>query len=252
MEQYFNINYEFDKKVIDDSIDEQLRTGRSDYICVADGVILNIANRSSAYLDVINGGMFAICDSGYVPIYIKWLYGRRYEQYTGSMIFEHLIRTRKYRMFFMGASQQILDGLKENLKQMNPDVADMTFYELPFRKVENFDYQGIARMIEADSADIIWVALGAPKQEIFMSLLKPHLKRGVMIAVGAAFKFFSGGVDANRAPQWMIDHHLEFVHRILVEPKKQLKRCGWIVMTLPRLLWEERQRMKRKKRNLDL
>lgn len=42
----------------------------------------------------------------------------------------------------------------------------MTFLELPFRKVEEFDYEGIAKTIEADGADIIWVALGAPKQEI--------------------------------------------------------------------------------------
>lgn len=249
MEQYFNINYEFDKKTVDDSIDEQLQSGVADYICVADGVILNIANRDPDYLQVINGGMFAICDSGYVPLYIQWLYGRRYEQYTGSQIFEHIIRSRKYRMFFMGASPEILCGLKDNLKEINPDVEDMKFHDLPFVKVEEFDYAGIARQIEADGADIIWVALGAPKQEIFMSLLKPHLKRGVMIAVGAAFKFFSGGVDTKRAPQWMIDNHLEFVHRILVEPKKQLRRCGWIVTTLPGLLWEERKRMKRQMEN---
>ncbi len=47
----------------------------SDYICVADGVILDIANRNSDYLNVVNGGLFAICDSSYVPLYLKWLYG---------------------------------------------------------------------------------------------------------------------------------------------------------------------------------
>ena len=43
------------------------------HICVADGVILNNANRKPDYLKIVNGGMFAICDSGYVPLYIKWL-----------------------------------------------------------------------------------------------------------------------------------------------------------------------------------
>lgn len=47
----------------------------------------------------------------------------------------------------------------------------MTFYELPFCDVEDFDYQNIAQMIEKDKAEIIWIALGAPKQEIFMNRL---------------------------------------------------------------------------------
>lgn len=44
---------------------------------MADGVILNIANRDPEYLKVVNGGMFSICDSSYVPLYIKWIYGVR-------------------------------------------------------------------------------------------------------------------------------------------------------------------------------
>lgn len=141
-------------------------------------------------------------------------------------------------MIFLGTQQPILDGLRQNLIQHNPLVADMKFIELPFKQVEEFDYPSIAKTIEEDGADIIWVALGAPKQEFFMSMLKPHLGHGVMIAVGAAFKFFSG-VDSNRAPQWMVRHRLEFVHRLTQEPKKQFKRCFHIVRTLPGLLYQE-------------
>lgn len=244
MKTYFNINYEFDKAQVHRSIEAQLKSGRPGYICVADGVILDNANKNPEYLGVVNGSMFSICDSSYVPLYIKWLYGERYEQYCGSQIFEDIVRSRKYRMIFMGTSQQTLDGLKANLTEMNPDVAGMQFIELPFRKVGDFDYAGIAETVEKDGAQIIWVALGAPKQEYFMSMLQPHLKSGVMIAVGAAFKFFSG-VEARRAPEWMVRMHLEFVYRIFCEPKKQLKRCWGIVSTLPKLLWQESRRKRR-------
>lgn len=244
MEKYFNINYEFDKSEVLRSIGRQLEKNEAGYICVADGVILTTANRDAGYLDVINGGMFAVCDSSYVPLYLKWLYGKRYAQYCGSQIFMDIVRSRKYRMIFMGTSQNTLNGLKENLKKENPDVEGMQFVELPYRAVEDFDYEGIAKEIEADGADIIWIALGAPKQEIFMSLLKPHLKRGVMIAVGAAFKFFSG-TDTRRAPQWMIDCHLEFLHRIYTEPKKQLRRCFGILSALPAILYREWRRKRR-------
>lgn len=248
METYFNIRYEFDRAKVGSAIAERLRRDGADYICVADGVILNNANRKPDYLRVVNGGMFSICDSSYVPLYIKWLYGRRYSQYCGSQIFEDIIRSGKYRMIFLGTSQAILDGLKSTLTQWNPAVADMTFHELPFKKVEEFDYPAIARMVEEDGADIVWVALGAPKQEYFMNYLKPHLSRGIMIAVGAAFKFFSG-VEAKRAPQWMVRAHMEFVYRISREPRKQLKRCGWIVATLPSMLFGEWRR-KRSRREI--
>lgn len=246
MIKYFNINYEFNRDTVHGRINECIRQNEADYICVADGVILNIANRNPDYLKVVNGGMFAICDSSYVPLYIRWIYGKRYEQYCGSQIFMDIICSKEYRMIFMGTSQAVLNGLQNNLIKENPDVANMKFIELPYKKVEDFDYKNIAKEIEIDGANIIWVALGAPKQEYFMSKLKPYLRSGVMIAVGAAFKFFSG-IEAKRAPEWMIKSHLEFVYRILREPKKQIKRCSLIVMTLPKLLIQEYIRKNRSK-----
>lgn len=238
MKTYFNIRYEFDRKLVHESISRRLTQPGSDYICVADGVILNIANRMPQYLEVINGGMFAICDSSFVPLYIKWIHGHRYDQYCGSEIFLDIVANREYRMIFLGTQQNILDGLKKELSKINPDVEGMTFYELPFCDVPKFDYPAIAKLVEDDGADIIWVALGAPKQEYFMHMLRPHLHHGVMIAVGAAFKFFSG-IGEKRAPDWMVRCHLEFVHRIAKEPNKQLRRCFHIVRTLPGLLFNE-------------
>lgn len=238
MDKYFKINYEFDREQVHHMIEEQLSCEGSNYICVADGVIANVAHRTPEYLKVVNDGMFAICDSSYVPMYIRMIYGKHLQQYCGSQIFEDVIRSRKYRMIFLGTQQRILDALQQNLMQWNPDVADMTFHELPFCKISEFDYPGIARMIEEDGADIVWVALGAPKQEFFMNRLKPHLKHGVMIAVGAVFKFFSG-LDEKRAPKWMVKRHMEFIYRLSKDPKKQLKRCGWIIATLPQMLINE-------------
>lgn len=247
MDTYFNIRYEFDRAAVHTAIARQIASGQADYICVADGVILNTVNRDEAYRRVVDGGMFAICDSSYVPLYLRLLYGRRYSQYCGSDIFRDIVSQRRYRMAFLGTNQAILDALREQLGRLNPDVGQMLFYELPFCAVDDFDYPAIARMLAADGADIVWVALGAPKQEIFMSKLKPHLEHGVMIAVGAAFKFFSGQGE-RRAPQWMLRHHLEFVYRIFSQPRKQLRRCTLIVATLPSLLFHEWRRKKVKQR----
>lgn len=245
METYFGIRYEFDRELVLERIAQFVADGKVEYICVTDGVIVDNVNRNEDYRKVVNGSAFSICDSSYVPLYIKWIYGRRYHQYCGSQIFKDIVGMRKYRMFFMGTSQEILDGLKRNISEWNPDVAGMNFYELPFCSVDEFDYPAIAKRIEDDGADIVWVALGAPKQEIFMSRLKPYLKHGVMIAVGAAFKFYSG-IEARRAPTWMVRMHMEFIYRIIREPRKQLRRCWGIISSLPILLFSEWKRSKLK------
>ena len=247
MENYFNIRYEFDKQSVFRAIDEALLLGTPGYICVSDGVILATVNKDAEYREVVDGAMFSVCDSGYVPLYLRWIYGIERKQYCGSEIFMDIIRTKRYRMAFLGTTQQTLDGLKQYLSEIDPRIEDMWFYSLPYKPVDEFDYPAIAEMLEKDGAEIIWIALGAPKQEIFMSKLKPHLKRGVMIAVGAAFKFYSD-TDVNRAPSWMVRAHLEFVHRIYCEPKKQLRRCSMIIVSLPKLLFQEWNRKRKRKK----
>ena len=245
MEKYFNIRYEFDKSVVQECIAQKTAEQGAGYICVADANILQQVHNDLSYRKVVDGAMFSICDSSWVPVFLKWIYGICREHYCGSMIFKDVIEMKRYRQFFMGTSTEVLTALKGNLTKMDPAIEGMTFYELPFCKVEDFDYPGIAEMVNSDNPDIIWVALGAPKQEMFMSKLQPYLKRGVQIAVGAAFKFYSG-LEEKRAPEWMRRMHLEFVYRVYAEPKKQWARCKQIVCTLPRIFREERKRKKAK------
>ena len=241
MEKFFNIKYEFDKQRVWQVIDSQIAHKKPGYICVADGVVVNNVQRNQDYRRAVNNSMFAICDSGWVPTYLHWIYGIERHQYCGPMIFKDLVARGKHRMFFMGTNQKTLDGLKKEMTKLNPEVANMTFYELPFKSVEEFDYEAIAKMVEEDGADLIWVALGAPKQDFFMERLAPHLKKGVMLGVGAAFNFYSG-LGEKRAPQWVVKSKIEFLYRILQSPKKQIKRCFWILATMPSMFLGEMQR----------
>lgn len=242
MEKFFDIRYEFNKELVWKRIDSQIAFGKPDYICVADGVVVNHVQRNPDYRQTVNNGMFAICDSGWVPLYLKWIYGIRRSQYAGPMIFKDVVSQGKHRMIFLGTDRPTLDSLRLRLAQLNPAVLEMTFCELPYRSVEDFDYASIAQMIEADGAQVIWIALGAPKQDYFMRRLKPYLKHGVMIGVGAAFNFYSG--IEQRAPEWMIRRHLEFIYRIFQSPKKQMNRCWGIVTSLPGMLLGEWRRKK--------
>lgn len=248
MEKYFGIRYEFDKKQVWKQIDRQIASGKSGYVCVADGVVVDHVQRNPDYRKTVNGSMFAICDSGWIPLYLRWIYGIRRSQYCGPMIFKDLVEQGKHRMIFLGTNQRTLDGLRSELSKLNPSVNGMTFHALPFLSVDDFDYPSIARMIDEDQSDVIWIALGAPKQDYFMMRLKPYLKRGVMIGVGAAFNFYSG-CGERRAPSWITRMHLEFVYRIFQSPKKQLSRCWGILNTLPGMVWREYNLMSRETDN---
>lgn len=244
-ERYFDISFNPVPEDVLDEIEGAVRDGRTGYVCVVDGNILAMCHRDAAYRDVIGGSMFAIMDSSWIPVYVRMIYGKRYRQYCGSMIFDDITRMRRYRMCFLGASRDILDPLKEKMAQVDPAISDMEFMELPFCGVDEFDYRSIAASINRQNPDIVWLSLGAPKQEQFAQKLCKYLDRGVVIPVGAVFKFRSG-TGERRAPQWMIKCHMEFVYRIFSDPGKQIRRCMTILGSLPGIFFKELKRSKNK------
>lgn len=249
MGTFFNIRYELDKPTVLQRIDDQINNDEVGYVCVADGVILNLVDRLPGYKEVVDEAMFSICDSSYVPLYLRWIYGMDADQYCGIDLFRDIIGKKKYKMAFLGGSEYILDAIKQKLSTEDERADEMLYMELPFCRADEFDYESIARIVNRHKPDIIWVSLGAPKQEIFMNMLKPYLHHGVLIAIGAAFKFYCGKGE-RRAPQWMINNHLEFFYRIIHSPRKQLNRCAWITRTLPGLLYGEWKRKKEAQRDV--
>ncbi len=239
MERYFEIPYEFDKTTVLSSINSIVSNRKKGYVCVADGVTLSMSQSHSLLRTILNGASIVTCDSGWVPIFLRFIYKIQRKQYSGSELFSDVLHQKKYKMMFLGTSNAILKPLRENISKIDPKILDMQFISLPFRPVEDFDYEDIAYVINVENPDIIWVALGMPKQEIFIYNLIPFLNRGVCIGVGAAFKFFSGLSGHRRAPKWMIKCKIEWVHRIFSEPRKQIARCWLIINTLPKLLYKE-------------
>lgn len=244
MENYFGIRYEFDRQVILNTIDRLVEDGKEGYICVADGVTLSMSQNYRLLREVLDHSVLNTCDSGWVPVYLKWIYGIDRKSYSGAELFRDVVGKKKYTMCFMGASSTILKPLREKLSEVDPRIGDMSFVALPFRPVEDFDYKSIAARINEEAPDIIWVSLGMPKQELFMYNLLPHIDRGILIGVGAAFKFASGLSHARRAPKWMIKCKLEWVYRIFREPKKQIGRCWLIIRTAPGILLKEYNKKK--------
>lgn len=240
METFFNIRYEFDPQAVHGEIWQAVSQGKTGYICVADANILSLVHRNADYRRTVDEALLSICDSSWVPVFLRCLYGIRRPHYCGAQIFQDLVSSGHYRMAFLGGNAQVLHSLRAAIAPWNPAVAAMPFMELPFLPAEQFDYRAIAGELNASGVQIIWVALGAPKQEQFMQHLLPHLSHGVMIGVGAVFNFYSGHI--RRAPAWLRTLRLEFLYRILKEHRKQLSRCLGITASLPAILLEEKSR----------
>lgn len=247
--KYFNVRIEFDKEKLDQIIFDAIEKGEPGYSCSVESNNLTVANQNPDFLEVLNGALVNNCDGSILAKILSWIHHEPIDRYIGADIFIKYIKMKKFRQFFLGNTPEVLDGLRRNLSKIDPQIENMRFETLPFRSVDEFDYKGIADMINADNPDIIWVSLGAPKQEMFMARLKPYLKRGVMFGYGAIFNFNAGVGSVKRAPRWMLALRLEWLHRALEQPKKNIPRYWNFVVSLPGMIHREKAYLKQLKKS---
>jgi len=123
-----------------------------------------------------------------------------------------------FKHYFYGSADKTLNLLRKNLKEKFPNLEISGTYAPPFRPLSPEEESDIAKKINESGANIVWVGLGAPKQEIWVDKMAPYLSAPVVIAIGAAFDFHAGTVK--QAPDWMQDHGLEWLYRFIQEPRR--------------------------------
>jgi len=145
---------------------------------------------------------------------------------AGSDLLYELSRTasrKGYTCYFLGSTATVLERLSEALTRLCPGLriagscAPPFFAEFPIEA----DTQ-IVRRINESTPDILWVGMGAPKQERWIHANLNRLNARIVIGVGAAFDICSGRVK--RAPVWMQKSGLEWFHRFLLEPGRLFSR----------------------------
>ena len=124
-------------------------------------------------------------------------------------------------IFDVAASEETIGKLQAELAKKYPELKVSGFISPPFRKLTDSEDRAYVDAINSSGADILWVGLGAPKQEIWMH---DHVGRvnAVMIGVGAGFDFHAGTVK--RAPKWMQKLSLEWLYRMFQDPRRLFKR----------------------------
>ncbi len=128
----------------------------------------------------------------------------------------------EHSVFLYGTTAETLDRLKLRLLRDFPGLDIVGSFAPPFRSLTADEDAEVVAKINASGADLVWVGLGAPKQEYWMDEHQDRLTAKVLIGVGAAFDFHAGTV--RQAPLWMQRHGLEWSYRLWCEPRRLWRR----------------------------
>lgn len=197
---------------------------RGKYICFSNVHTTVMGRENPEYKDVLNGAAFVFADG--VPIAKRQHMSgfSKAERVAGPDFMKQMFEDTsdgKLSHYFYGATDETLNALKEDLLKKYPGIDIRGMYSPPFRKLsEEEDAEDIER-INASGADIIWIGLGAPKQENWMHAHKDKVN-GVMMGVGAGFDFHAGTI--RRAPKWVQKIGFEWLYRMSQDPKRLSRR----------------------------
>lgn len=134
--------------------------------------------------------------------------------------------------FFVGGGVGTAERLAKRLETRYPGLGVAGVAAPPFRSLTADEDAALVDQINASGANVVWVGLGSPKQELWAVDHEYRVRAALLLPVGAAFDFYSGRVP--RAPAWIRRLGLEWLFRLAMEPRRLWRRY---LVTNPRFLW---------------
>lgn len=191
------------------------------YVCVTGVHGVVEANRKPAVLQAHQEAGLVVPD-GMPLVWIGKVMGHRAtERIYGPDLFLALCRRaqeEKWRVFFYGCTTQVLIALSRRLHEQFPKLIIAGSYAPPFRVLTEKESKKIVQTINTSRAQIVFVGLSTPKQELWMEAHHKKLRANVLLGVGAAFDFIAG--TKKQAPLWMRRAGLEWLFRFFQEPRR--------------------------------
>lgn len=214
-----------------------LLTSRRELSSLPDGKLLintinahsyNTALKDSLFAEALTKGDVLIPDGASVVMACRWLKAKSQptERIAGWDLFVHemdRLNRKGGTCFFMGSSEKVLELIRKRAAVDYPNIKVET-YSPPYKpEFSEEDNKGIIEAINRANPDLLWIGMTAPKQEKWTYThwkeLDIHCHVGT---IGAVFDFFAGTVE--RAPLWWQEHGLEWLYRLLKEPKRMWRR----------------------------
>ena len=155
---------------------------------------------------------------------IRWLYGADQQRVYGPDLMEAALTdtARGLRHFLYGSTEETLNRLGERIPTFAPEAEIVGTISPPFRDPSPEELAEHAGRIRDSGANVVWVGLGMPKQELWMESVRPLLPGVALVGVGAAFDFLAGTV--RQAPRWVQGAGLEWLFRLAKEPRRLWRR----------------------------
>ena len=196
----------------------------SSYVCIANVHMLVEAQRSAEFRKMLREADIVTPDGMPLTKSLKLLNGVEQERVAGMDLLPDLLARaehEKLRVFFYGGEWPMLEKAEKYTKKNYPDIEIAGLYSPPFRPLSPGEMDEVAALISDSGAHLVFVVLGCPKQEKWMSEMKGKIP-AVMIGVGGALPVLIG--DLKRAPLWMQRNSLEWLYRLMQEPKRLFRR----------------------------
>jgi N-acetylglucosaminyldiphosphoundecaprenol N-acetyl-beta-D-mannosaminyltransferase len=206
----------------------------SSYICVANVHMTVEAHKSKTFRAAVNGADIVTADGMPLVKSLQLLYGIKQERIAGMDLLPDLLRESEniqIPVYFYGSSPETISRTENFLHQNFPTLNIVGTYSPPFRSLTFNEEMQVIKTINNSRAELVFVALGCPKQETWMASMKGKIN-ACMIGIGGALPVLIG--EQKRAPAWMQKNCLEWLYRLSKEPGRLFKRYA---ITNTTFLW---------------
>jgi len=200
------------------------KSGESGYVCVANVHMVTLAQKDTKLAGIMKKSIYNVADGMPLVWYLKQKYKSNVTRSSGAELAKKIAKeaaTEKIKIYLFGADLHTLKSMAHNLNKKFKDEI-ISGYHAPGKigKKPTLMLDDLAK-IKDKKPGIVFVGLGCPKQEMWMAL---HAKQSglVFIGIGAAFDFIAG--TKRRAPIWMQNSGLEWLFRLLQEPRRLFRR----------------------------
>ncbi len=196
----------------------------SSYVCFANVHMVVEGYNDPAFNAVVREADIVTPDGQPVALFLRLFKKINQVRVAGLDVFPDLLKEAQARgksIYFYGTTDDVLAKIEEKARREYPELNICGLYSPPFRKLSDEEEEATIRMINDARPDLVFVALGCPKQENWMAQHKGKVK-GCMLGLGHAFKVYAG--VSTRSPQWMQKLSLEWAYRLYQEPGRLWKR----------------------------
>ncbi len=191
-------------------------------LCFVNADCMNIAFRNAAYREVLNRADLTVADGIGLKLAGKILRRDIRQNVNGTDLFPRLCATldgRAGSVFLLGAKPGVADAVADWIRERHPAVRIAGTRNGYFTAEEEPE---VIRQVAESGAQLLLVAFGAPRQDLWLAEHLPQLGVRAVMGVGGLFDFYSGRMP--RAPQWMREIGMEWVFRFIQEPRRMWRR----------------------------